>query len=155
MLRTFHLIAAGLMLALLAGCQPPAQLLVEKAYVQLSPVKDNPSVLYFTVRGGPQDTELRSVSSRSVLRVEMHETVEENGMSMMRPLDRAPVPSRGKVAFEPGGKHVMVWGVDPAAQKAGKAEFVFTFSTGEKIAADAVINAIKPAEGAPMEGMAH
>lgn len=147
MLRTLYLIAAGLMLALLAGCQPPAQLLVEKAYIQLSPVKDSPSVLYFTIRGGPQDTVLRSVSSPSILRLEMHETVEANGMSMMRPITAVAVPKRGKVQFEPGGKHVMVWGVDTGAQKAGKAEFVFSFSTGEKIAADAVIKAIEPADG--------
>jgi hypothetical protein len=154
-LRPLRLVVPGLMLAALAGCQPPAQLLVEKAHVQLSPVKDSPSVLYFTVRGGPEDTALRSVGSASVLRVEMHETVEENGMSMMRPLDSAPVPARGTVKFEPGGKHVMVWGVGTGAQKAGKAEFVFTFSNGEKIAADAVINTIKPADGEAMGGMAH
>ncbi|ASR52371.1 MULTISPECIES: copper chaperone PCu(A)C [Blastomonas] len=154
MIRTLNLVVAGLTLALLAGCQPPAQLLVEKAYVQLSPVKDSPSVLYFTVRGGPKDTVLRSISSPSILRLEMHETVEENGMSMMRPLASAPVPTRGKVEFEPGGKHVMVWGVDPGAQKKGSAEFVFSFSTGEKIVADAAIRAIKPG-GEAAGGMAH
>ena len=78
--------AIGAALALLAACQPPAQLLVEKANVQLSPVTDNPSVLYFTIRGGPEDTELRSISSPNILRLEMHETVEENGMSMMKPI---------------------------------------------------------------------
>lgn len=157
MFRTLYLVAAGIALALLAGCQPPAQLLVEKAVVQLSPVKDSPSVLYFTVRGGPQDTVLRSISSPSILRLEMHETVEENGMSMMRPLDAVAVPTRGKVEFEPGGKHVMVWGVDEGAQKRGTAEFVFSFSTGEKIAATAVIKSIKPA-GKPADdhaGMSH
>ncbi|MCG6120632.1 MAG: copper chaperone PCu(A)C [Blastomonas sp.] len=145
MFRMLYLVAAGLAIALLAGCQPPAQLLVEKAYIQLSPVEGSPSALYFTVRGGPVDTELRSVSSASILRLEMHETVEENGMSMMRPLRAAAVPARGKVEFEPGGKHVMVWGLDPGALKRGNAEFVFTFSTGEKIAATAAIRAIEPA----------
>ena len=148
MVRTLYLIAAGFVLTLLAACQPPAQLLVEKAYVQLSPVKDNPSALYFTVRGGPGDTVLRSITSPSVLRLEMHETVEDNGMAMMRPLGSVAVPTRGKVLFEPGGRHVMVWGLDNAARKAGKAGFVFTFSTGEQIAVDAVLNAFEPAGSA-------
>lgn len=143
--RTLYLIAAGIALALLAGCQPPAQLLVEKAYIQLSPVKDNPSALYFTVRGGPADTQLRSVTSAYIQRLEMHETVEENGMSMMKPITAVPVPTRSVVKFEPGGRHVMVWGLDNAALKAGKAEFEFSFSNGERILADAVINKIAPA----------
>lgn len=151
MFRTLYLVVAGLALALLAGCQPPAQLLVEKAYLQLSPVEGSPSVLYFTVRGGPADTELRSVSSASILRLEMHETVEENGMSMMRPLTAAAIPAGGKVEFAPGGKHVMVWGVDQGARNRGNAEFVFTFANGDKIAATAVIRAIEPAGAAGSE----
>lgn len=147
MLRTLYLVVTGLILSLLAGCQPPAQLLVEKAYIQLSPVEGSPSVLYFSMRGGPQDTALRSINSASIVRLEMHETVEENGMSMMRPITSVPVPSRAKVEFEPGGKHVMIWGIDAAARKKGSAQFTFSFSTGEKIAADAVISKIEPAGG--------
>ncbi len=147
MVRSVYLVLLGVALALLAACQPPAQLLVEKANVQLSPVKDNPSVLYFTIRGGPTDTVLRSINSPSILRLEMHETVEENGMSMMKPITAVAVPERGNVEFEPGGKHVMVWGIDPGAIKAGKAEFVFSFSNGDKIAVDAKLNAIKPEDG--------
>lgn len=147
MVRSVYLVVLGVAIALLAACQPPAQLLVEKANVQLSPVTDNPSVLYFTIRGGPEDTVLRSINSPSILRLEMHETVEENGMSMMKPITAVAVPKRGKVEFEPGGKHVMVWGVDPGAVKAGKAEFVFSFSNGDKIAVDAKLNAIKPEDG--------
>lgn len=151
MIRMLCLAIAGLVLTLLAGCQPPAQLLVEKAVVQLSPVEGNPSVLYFTIRGGPQDTVLRSISSPSILRLEMHETVEENGMSMMRPISSVAVPTRGKVEFEPGGKHVMVWGVDQGARNRGTAEFFFSFSTGEKIAVTAAIKALQPA-GQPAGG---
>lgn len=147
MLRTLTLIVTGLAMALLAGCQPPAQLLVEKAYVKLSPVADSPSVLYFTIRGGPTDTVLRSISSPNILRLEMHETVEENGMSMMKPITAVAVPTRGKVEFKPGGKHVMVWGIDAGARKAGKATFLFSFSNGEKIEVDATVNAIKPEDG--------
>lgn len=147
MVRSVYLVVMGVALALLAACQPPAQLLVEKANVQLSPVTDNPSVLYFTIRGGPEDTVLRSITSPSILRLEMHETVEENGMSMMKPITAVAVPQRGKVEFAPGGKHVMVWGVDEGAKKAGKAQFVFSFSNGDKIAVDAKLNAIKPEDG--------
>lgn len=147
MVRSVYLVVMGVALALLAACQPPAQLLVEKANVQLSPVADNPSVLYFTIRGGPEDTVLRSITSPSILRLEMHETVEENGMSMMKPITAVAVPKRGKVEFAPGGKHVMVWGVDEGAKKAGKAQFVFSFSNGDKIAVDAKLNAIKPEDG--------
>ena len=147
MLRTLTLALTGLAMVLLGGCQPPAQLLVEKAYVNLSPVEGSPSVLYFTIKGGPSDTVLRSISSPNILRLEMHETVEENGMSTMKPITAVAVPKRGEVEFVPGGKHVMVWGFDNASRKAGEAEFVFSFSNGEKIAVDAKLNAMKPEDG--------
>ena len=48
-------------------------------------------------------------------RVEMHETMTENGVSRMRPLARVAIGLGDVVAFEPGGMHLMLFGLDAAA----------------------------------------
>jgi len=127
----FALIAA--VLVLVSGCQRPAQLRVEDAYVQLSPIEGRPSAGYFVIHGGPQPVSLRGVVTPSALRLEMHETVDENGVSMMRPIDRVEVPAAGEVKFEPGGRHIMLFGIDGGALKAGELPLEFIFSNGDRI----------------------
>ncbi len=103
-------------LFLLAGCTPQEEatssneqtLRVENAWVRPGHV-DGMSALYFTVindRGIP-DT-LGAILVPVAGRVEMHETRTEEGMSVMKPLRRVPIPPHGRVTFEPGGKHAML-----------------------------------------------
>jgi hypothetical protein len=77
----------------------------------------------------------------------MHESVRENGMMTMKPLARAAVPVKGELVFKQGGKHLMIWGINGAAVRAGKLPmaFVFTNNNNERILFDMVI---KPADGA-------
>jgi copper(I)-binding protein len=122
-----------------AACEPEPQLRVEGAVVQVSPIEGRPSAAYFTIIGGPDSTALLDVNSPQVLRMEIHETIDEDGMAMMRQIQSVAVPSKGKVAFEPGGKHVMIWGVSASAQKAGLLPLQFVFANGDRIEVDANI----------------
>src|SRR3546814_4669118 len=60
----------------------------------------------------------------------------------MKPLTRAPVPAGGKLEFKPGGKHLMIWNINPAAVRAGKLSmaFVFTNNNNERILFDLKIS---------------
>ena len=49
------------------------------------------------------------------LRVEIHESVEHDGMMQMRQLARVTIPAKASVAFAPGGKHLMLFGFDGSA----------------------------------------
>ena len=51
-------------------------------------------------------------------RVEMHETETADGVSRMRPLERLVVGPGQTVTLAPGGKHLMLHGLDPAADQA-------------------------------------
>lgn len=49
--------------------------------------------------------------------VELHETVEEDGIARMRPVDRVCIPPLGTVEFRHGGLHVMILSdVDPGGK---------------------------------------
>lgn len=123
------------------------QLNVVSGHVVMGATPDRPAVGYFRVEGGPVPVELVAVTSDLAQRVEMHESVRENGMMTMKPLLRAAVPEKGELVFKQGGKHLMIWGINGAAVRAGKLPmaFVFTNNANERILFDMVI---RPAEGA-------
>ncbi|MGL5839204.1 MAG: copper chaperone PCu(A)C [Sphingorhabdus sp.] len=129
------LLAAPFLAVVLGGCEPTPQLRVHDAVVKLSPVDSNPSAMYFTVRGGPEDLYLMSVSSRSVIRTEMHESKVDpkTGAMTMAPLNRVLIPADGKVEFKRGGKHVMVWGVNMVGRRLGEIDVQFLFSNNKRI----------------------
>jgi periplasmic copper chaperone A len=121
----------------LAACAKEKELNVTDAYVRYSPVRANPSAAYFTVHGGPQDVSLIGVSTEVAIRSEMHESMNANGMASMKPVMSVPVPAGSIVKFEPGGKHVMLWNINPGIKPPKRITFTFAFSNGERIQADA------------------
>jgi hypothetical protein len=129
------LLAAPFLAMAIAGCGPTPQLRVHDAVVKLSPVDSNPSAMYFTILGGPEDVYLMSVTSTSVIRTEMHESKMDakTGAMTMEPLDRILIPADGKVEFRRGGKHVMVWGLNMVGRRLGEIEAQFLFSNNERI----------------------
>ena len=102
---------AGVLAVTLAGCGKPTQVAVEGAWVRLPAVPGRPAAAYFTVRGGSADATLIAVRTMSAARAELHESMA-NGM---RAIAAVPVPAGGSVAFAPGGRHVMLFDVDPTA----------------------------------------
>lgn len=126
-------------LVALAGCEQAKPVYVDGAYVTLNPNPDNPAAAYFTIHGGAQPVVLRAIETDAAVRLEMHESMMEGGMSQMKPLETVDVPAGGTIKFEPMGKHVMLWQINPQAVAAGKITFNFIFSNGDRILVDATI----------------
>jgi copper(I)-binding protein len=127
-------------LASLSACQKePAQVYVDGGYVRLNANPDNPAAAYFTIHGGANPLVLRAVQTDAAVRLELHESVIEGGVAKMHPIDSVDVPAEQTVSFKPGGKHVMLWKINPQAIAAGKMQFKFIFSNGDQILADAAI----------------
>ena len=126
----------------LTGCEKnmgQGQLLnVVSGEIVMGATPDRPAVGYFRVEGGPVPVELVAVTADMAQRVEMHESVKEDGMMTMKPLLRAAVPAKGELVFKQGGKHLMIWNINPAAVSAGKLQmsFVFTNNKNERILFD-------------------
>ena len=150
-MKPFAVIALAAAALTLTGCGENLgkgqQLNVVSGHIVMGATPDRPAVGYFRVEGGPQPVQLVAVTADLAQRVEMHESVKENGMMTMKPLLRADVPAKGELIFKQGGKHLMIWGINGAAVRAGKLPmaFVFTNNNNDRILFDMVI---KPAEGA-------
>jgi copper(I)-binding protein len=146
--------AAAVLLAVLAplalsACSDPPPLYVDGAWIRLSPNKDTPSAGYFTVHGGGVPVTLRDVITDRALKVEMHESMTQGGMASMKAIDAVDIPAGAQVAFAPGGKHLMLWNVNPTAVSQGKMPLTFLFSNGDRIIVDAVIQKTGAAAPAP------
>ncbi len=147
-------------LALLGGCGREKPLYVDGAYVRLNPNPDNPAAGYFTIHGGERPVTLRAVETDAAVRLEMHESMGGGGMASMKAIDSVDVPARATVSFAPGGKHLMLWTINPQAIAAGKIQFKLTFSNGDRILVDAEIqgptgNPTGNAPEAPTTGTTH
>lgn len=134
---------------LLASCGQGDILFADKAVVNLSPVEGNPSAGYMDLHGGRVDVELVGVTSDDVLRMEMHETTEKDGMMSMAQLESIPVPAGKTVKMEPGGKHLMIWGVGDYSKQRGLLKMILIYSNDDRIEIDAVIK--KAGDPAPVE----
>lgn len=135
----FSLAASTAALLALAACGNPDPLYVDGGYVRLNANPSGPSAAYFTIHGGDSPVVLRDVTTDAAVRLEMHESKMENGVASMAEIDTVDVPAGKKIVFAPGGKHIMLWQINPQAVAAGKMTFTFIFSNGERILADAVI----------------
>jgi copper(I)-binding protein len=71
--------------------------------------------------------------------------MDHDGMMMMQKIDSVDIPAKTKVAFAPGGKHLMIWGVNDTAIDRGKMTLTFLLANGDRLLVDAAIQ--KP--GAP------
>jgi periplasmic copper chaperone A len=138
-LRQFFALAAVLALG---GCGSKGVEGVTEAQVSLPAVPGQPGAAYFTLTGGEKENRLMQVSSPQALKIELHESMAKGGMMSMTPIEGGvAVPAGGSVKFKPGGKHAMMFDINPAAKAGGTMKLSFTYSDGRVIEADAAVKA--------------
>lgn len=137
----------GVLLAL-SGCDSPKEIHVSKAWVRLAAVPRGPAAAYFTLYGGPADATLISVSSDVSIRAEMHESMKSGTMSSMKPIQQVALPAGSEIVFAPGGKHVMLFDVNPGIKPGAPVPLLFTFADGQRVTYKATaVGAGDPAPG--------
>lgn len=131
----------------LSSCAQEEQLYVSDAWVRLPAVASRPAAGYFTVHGGPVDATLIAVTADTAIRSELHETRRAaNGAMTMVPIAAVPVGALQEVRFAPGGRHVMLFDINPVVKPGGTMTLTFTFADATRIQLNAkVIAAGDPA----------
>jgi copper(I)-binding protein len=71
-----------------------------------------------------------SVRSPQFDRVEMHETILEDGVSSMRSLSAVEVAPGAAVDFKPGGKHLMLMGTGPETGPGASVDIELAYDDG-------------------------
>jgi copper(I)-binding protein len=119
-----------------------------EARVQLPVVSGRPGAAYFTLTqaSGPP-RKLVAVAVAMAGRAEMHQTAKDGAMSTMKPVSEVPIASGETVRFEPGGYHVMLFGLDPRLRFEKSARLTLTFDNGDKAAVTAPVTTVAEAMG--------
>ncbi len=133
-------------LAMLTTPVLACDLKVESAWIRTAPGSATTLAGYAVLsNAGSKTLGVASVQSAAFERVEMHESLTENGMTKMRPIDRLEITAGGKQTFAPGGKHFML--INPkAALRSGDVVAVrIKDSTGCETTASFKVSAGAPA----------
>jgi copper(I)-binding protein len=132
--------AAAAFALLLGGCQgKQREPQVEDAWVRMPAMKGEPGAAYFRLEGNIEGTRLTSVTSPLIRRIELHETVEKNGVTRMEKRKEIDFPYRGALEFEPGGRHAMLFGINKAVKPGGTVPLTFSFNTAPPVTVDAEV----------------
>jgi copper(I)-binding protein len=118
------------------------------AWIRLAARPDLPASGYFEATATGKVGPLLSVSAPAA-RVEMHESMTTGHMSSMKPIDAASFEN-GKLAFAPGGKHLMLYGLAPGLKPGGTLPLDFRFQGLPPVTVTARL--VGPGDPAPGDG---
>lgn len=128
--RTAVLVA--LVLAL-ASCAPHAPTRAEGAWVRAAGQGATTAAYFTLVNDSDRALELAAVDAPWADSVQVHETVREDGLVLMRQVLAMPVPAGGWVEFKPGGSHVMLFGVHASLTAGARKPLTLRFADGTQL----------------------
>lgn len=109
----------ALILGLAALPALAAEIEIDNASLRPPVVAGGNGAAFFTIiNHGPADR-LIAASAPAARSVELHTHIRDGDVLRMRKVDAIAVPERGRAELKPGGDHVMLFGLDPAATAPG------------------------------------
>ena len=142
------LAAAAMGLASCHGGSGSPSVSVKRAWVRLPAVEGGAAAGYFTAKSNGDDS-LLEVSTPGA-RIELHESMNQGGMTGMRPRANVELPAGGKVGFEPGGKHLMIFGLGPNLKPRDRLPLTFRFRSAPPVEVEARL--VAAGDGPPGDG---
>lgn len=121
-----------------AGNNRQASTASDQPIFQLPVLPGRPGAAYFAIDVPADHGALIGVSSPQAGRIEMHETMQQRSMSGMRPMARI-APENGRIVLARGGRHLMLFDVNPQLAAGGRAQLVLRFERGQTRTLDATV----------------
>ena len=106
-------------------------LTVSQAWVRETPPTVSLTAAYMMLKN-PSDVAkiLVGGSSPQFQRVEIHESLEKDGMAIMRPLAQIEIPAGQSADLKPGGLHIMLIGSEQPIQVGETVELTLQYADG-------------------------
>lgn len=123
------LVPALVALSALPGCGDGGPVSARGAVVTLPAVPGQAGAAYFTLEARREPVRLTGLESPRAERIELHRSVSEGGLTRMEelPPGDAEFASGRPLVFGPGGKHAMVFGLDPQLRPGDRIALTFRF----------------------------
>jgi copper(I)-binding protein len=129
-------LAAGALGFGLIGAAFAGGIQVSDAWIRWLP-SDLPAGGYAKVTNDTdKEVKLIGASSPKYGMVMLHRTVTKDGMSQMLHVDSIPIPPHKRMAFTPGGYHIMLMQPKPGIAPGQKVPITLEFSNGHSVTAD-------------------
>lgn len=130
MLNMKHLVALSLVVPSLAL----AEVTVKEAWIPEAPPSAQAMGAFMTIENSDaQAVKVVKASAPNFDRVELHESIEENGMHKMVAQPFLSIPAKGSLELKPGGYHVMLIGVQQPSKAGDVIPIELTLDNGQKI----------------------
>lgn len=130
MLNVKHLVALSLVLPSLAL----AEVTVKEAWIPEAPPSAQAMGAFMTIENSDaQAVKVVKASAPNFDRVELHESIEENGMHKMIAQPFLNIPAKGSLELKPGGYHIMLIGVQQPSKAGDVIPIELTLDNGQKI----------------------
>ena len=91
-----------------------------------------------------EDAAVVAASSAQFADVSLHRTMEEDGISRMRPVDRLELDSGTTVVLEPGGLHLMLMQPRAPLPEGSRVSVTLKLEDGRELPAELVVSATAP-----------
>ncbi|WP_066185050.1 MULTISPECIES: copper chaperone PCu(A)C [unclassified Guyparkeria] len=143
--------------ALLAGAAvQAAELQVSEPWVALAPPGAHATAGFMELHNpGDEPVDLVAADADGFDAVELHRSVNENGMHRMIEQERITVPAGGSVRLAPGGYHVMLIGIQRELAEGENVTLELTLADGSRQTVDAPVTPRGQAMGSHDSGHGH
>ncbi len=135
---------SGMLLTLTLFCISSATaesfLQVKDAWVRQPPPNASATAGYLTIVN-PSDTDyyITGAESERFGAIELHESVEENGMARMIHHNFYRVPAKSQLDIRPGSYHLMLFRWQPPLKEGEKIHFQLKLGNGDRVPFTAVV----------------
>lgn len=131
------LMGAGLLMGSLVQA---AELKVAHPWVALPPPGAHATAAFMELHNpGEQTVDLVAADADGFQAVELHRSVNENGMHRMVRQERITVPAGDAVELAPGGYHVMLIGIERELTEGDAVTLELTLGDGSRLSVDAAV----------------
>ena len=111
-----------------------APIVAESAYFSLPIPGRDVSSAYLTLRNNsPQAVGLTAFTSEQVRAIELHEHVHKNGVMQMRRVEQFVLPAGETLVMQPGGHHLMLFGLPESFAEGAKITIELMLTTGDNV----------------------
>jgi copper(I)-binding protein len=135
-----RILGAALLFLALADPLAAAELRIEQAWLREPPPGPGTLAIYLQLfNDGPAERVLDGARVTGAKSAAVHTHEMADGLMRMRPAGPLPVSAGGKLLLEPGGHHLMVFGMEPLPRAGARLPFCLHFSDGAEACAEAVV----------------
>jgi len=115
-------------------------ILISNLWARPTAEKMGNSAIYLEIKNqGKKGDALIKAETDIATNVEIHKTVDNNGISSMVQLSKVSIPANTTVQFTPGGLHIMILGVTSQLKDGDSFPLMLTFEHAGKIDVEVVV----------------